>query len=48
MDQGLVMFDADEAIQVHNRRAAELLDLPSEMLANGTFKEIRQYQFESG
>jgi signal transduction histidine kinase/CheY-like chemotaxis protein/HPt (histidine-containing phosphotransfer) domain-containing protein len=48
MDQGLVMFDADEAIQVHNRRAAELLDLPSEMLANGTFKEIRQYQLDRG
>ena len=33
MEQGLIMVGADRTVQVVNRRAAELLDLPAEMVA---------------
>jgi signal transduction histidine kinase/CheY-like chemotaxis protein/HPt (histidine-containing phosphotransfer) domain-containing protein len=49
MDQGILMFDAAETIQIHNRRAAELLDLPPSLLArHPTFKEVRQHQLDHG
>ena len=47
MDQGLIMFDASETIQVFNARAAELLDIPAEYLAtHPTFSELVQRQIE--
>jgi signal transduction histidine kinase/DNA-binding NarL/FixJ family response regulator len=46
MDQGLIMFDADEKIRVHNKRAAELLDVPSVTLANATFRQLGQFQLD--
>ena len=33
MTQGIMMFDAGSALQVVNRRAAEMLDLPEDLLA---------------
>jgi PAS domain S-box-containing protein len=43
LDQGLIMFDASETIQVFNARAAELLDIPAEYLAtHPTFSELVQ------
>jgi signal transduction histidine kinase/FixJ family two-component response regulator/HPt (histidine-containing phosphotransfer) domain-containing protein len=47
MDQGLVMFDATETVQVYNHRALELLDLPESLLSrHPTFAEVRQYQLD--
>ncbi|HEX2135256.1 MAG TPA: ATP-binding protein [Microvirga sp.] len=47
MDQALLMFDASDTVQVYNRRAGELLDLPDELLARRpTFKEVVQYQLD--
>jgi PAS domain S-box-containing protein len=49
MDQGLMMFDATEAIQVCNDRAAELLGLPQELLAQRpTFRQLVDYQVRTG
>ncbi|HEV2559458.1 MAG TPA: ATP-binding protein [Microvirga sp.] len=47
MDQGLLMFDADERIRVHNRRVADLLDIPAHVFAGATFRDIRQYQLDN-
>jgi PAS domain S-box-containing protein len=45
MDQGLIMFDASDTIQVFNNRAAELLGLPAEFLAERpSFREVTQLQ----
>jgi PAS domain S-box-containing protein len=47
MDQGLIMFDATETVQVFNTRAAELLDLPIELLSqHPSFRQLLQYQLE--
>jgi signal transduction histidine kinase/response regulator of citrate/malate metabolism len=49
MDQGLVMFDAHLTVQVFNQRAAELLDLPVEVLSgHPSFKQILDYQLSHG
>ena len=49
MDQGLVMFDADEVIHVCNKRAMQLLDLPPDlMVGQPKIEQIRKYQIESG
>ena len=49
MDQGLVMYDADARVQVCNRQAMELLDLPASlMLSQPSFEEVRRYQIENG
>jgi signal transduction histidine kinase len=49
MDQGLLMFDRDEAIQVHNKRAQELLGLPDRLMGDRpSFRQIRQYQIDQG
>jgi signal transduction histidine kinase/CheY-like chemotaxis protein/HPt (histidine-containing phosphotransfer) domain-containing protein len=48
MDQGLIMLDATETVQVYNHRARELLDLPESLLSrNPAFKEVRQYQLDT-
>ncbi|ACL57968.1 ATP-binding protein [Methylobacterium nodulans] len=45
MDQGLMMVDADDRVQVCNRRALELLDLPAAFMAQKpTFTAVRNYQ----
>jgi diguanylate cyclase (GGDEF)-like protein len=49
MDQGLIMYDADARVQVCNRRAMELLDLPASlMLSQPSFEEVRRYQIDNG
>jgi diguanylate cyclase (GGDEF)-like protein len=49
MDQGLIMFDADVRVQVCNRRALELLDLPpSLMLSRPTFEDVKRWEFDRG
>jgi PAS domain S-box-containing protein len=48
MDQGLMMFDASEIIQVYNDRAAELLGMPKELLAQRpTFRQLVAYQVQT-
>ncbi|WP_018260357.1 ATP-binding protein [Methylobacterium sp. WSM2598] len=45
MDQGLMMIDADDRVQVCNRRALELLDLPPAFMARKpTFTAVRNHQ----
>jgi PAS domain-containing protein len=49
MDQGLIMVDAQEIIQVFNGRATELLELPREILQKRpTFAQVLEYQLGSG
>ncbi|HEX2510548.1 MAG TPA: PAS-domain containing protein, partial [Microvirga sp.] len=49
MDQGLVMVDRQGIVQVHNRRVAELLDLPENLLrSRPSMDQIRAYQIEQG
>ncbi|HEY8565627.1 MAG TPA: EAL domain-containing protein [Beijerinckiaceae bacterium] len=46
MDQGLLMVDQETTVQVCNRRAQELLELPAELLARRpSFDEVIRYQF---
>jgi diguanylate cyclase (GGDEF)-like protein len=49
MDQGLIMFDRDMRVQVCNRRAVELLDLPPALMrSRPRFEDIKRYEFERG
>ena len=49
MDQGLIMVDSDLKVQVCNRRAIELLDLPRDlMVSRPHFNEVTYRQFQSG
>jgi PAS domain S-box-containing protein len=49
MDQGLLMFDADERLQVFNKRALVLLGLPHALLERRpTFDEIVTFQEAHG
>ncbi len=49
LSQGIMMVDADGRIAVINRRAIELLGLPSELMAAGPgIREINDWQIESG
>jgi diguanylate cyclase (GGDEF)-like protein len=49
MDQGLIMFDADLRVQVCNRRALDLLELPADlMLSQPRFEEVKRYEYERG
>ncbi|MHB2207509.1 PAS domain S-box protein [Methylobacterium sp. CM6257] len=49
MDQGLVVLDAGQRVRVFNRSAAELLDLPDDVLREGVaFPEIQAYQRARG
>jgi PAS domain S-box-containing protein len=47
MDQGLMMIDAEGIVQVYNKKALELLDLPEELMSRRpSFEEVRSYQLE--
>ncbi len=47
MDQGLIMFDENQIVQVCNLRAKELLDLPEEFMSRKPeIKEVIEYQFQ--
>ncbi|MBC7484182.1 MAG: PAS domain S-box protein [Rhizobacter sp.] len=47
--QGIVSVDADGRILVHNRRVAELLDLPDSLLAPGTtYDDVVRFQVQRG
>jgi diguanylate cyclase (GGDEF)-like protein/PAS domain S-box-containing protein len=49
MDQGLVMVDSDLTVQVCNRRAMELLDLPPDLMETRPhFNEVTYRQFQTG
>jgi PAS domain-containing protein len=49
MDQGLLMVDSDLRVQVCNRRAMELLDLPPEFMASKPhFDDVTYRQFQTG
>ncbi|HEX2553102.1 MAG TPA: PAS-domain containing protein, partial [Microvirga sp.] len=49
MDQGLLMFDGSNTVQVCNRRAADMLALPSELLAGKPrFRDLVVYQQKAG
>jgi len=49
MDQGLVVLDAAQRVRVFNRSAAELLDLPGDVLRAGVaFPDIHAYQRARG
>ncbi|MET0543927.1 MAG: PAS-domain containing protein, partial [Variovorax sp.] len=47
MEQGIMMVNPDRVVEVCNRRAMELLDLPRELMASRpTFGEVLAYQWE--
>jgi len=49
MDQGILMIGPDRSIQLCNRRAVELLDLPPEMTTeHWSFDELVRWQWEVG
>lgn len=49
IDQGLLMIDGNKRIAVHNRRAAQLLDVPQAMLAaQPLFSDLVDYQRAMG
>jgi signal transduction histidine kinase/ActR/RegA family two-component response regulator len=49
MDQGLMMFDAQETIHVCNKRAIQLLGLPPAIMAGRlNFEVVRRFQIDSG
>jgi PAS domain S-box-containing protein len=49
MDQGLVILDAAQRVRVFNRSAADLLDLPGDVLRAGVaFPDIHAYQRARG
>ena len=49
MDQGLVMIEADGRVPIINARAAELLDLPDELIeSRPRFEDVVQFQKDHG
>ena len=49
MEQGVMMISADRVVEVCNRRARELLDLPQAMMdARPTVEELAQHQLATG
>ncbi|SFE03658.1 PAS domain S-box-containing protein [Methylobacterium sp. 13MFTsu3.1M2] len=49
LDQGLVVLDADQRVRAFNRSAADLLDLPDDVLRAGVaLPDIRAYQRARG
>ncbi|MDQ7955027.1 MAG: PAS-domain containing protein [Pseudomonadota bacterium] len=49
MDQGLMMVNADQVVELCNRRAMELLDLPEALMASRpSFQRVLQYQVDRG
>ena len=48
MEQGIMMVNADRVVEVCNRRAMELLDLPPELMASRpTFSQVLAHQWAS-
>ena len=48
MEQGLMMVNADQVVEVCNRRAIELLGLPAELMASKpTFAQVVDYQWSA-
>ena len=48
MEQGIMMVSADGIVEVCNRRAIELLDLPPELMASQpTFTQVLEYQWST-
>jgi diguanylate cyclase (GGDEF)-like protein len=48
MDQGIIMINAERVVEVCNRRAIELLDLPPELMASRpTFEQVLEYQWST-
>jgi diguanylate cyclase (GGDEF)-like protein len=46
MEQGIMMVNAERIVEVCNRRAVELLDLPPELMASRpTFEQVLEYQW---
>ena len=49
MDQGLLMLDAGNHVQICNRRALELLELPASLMANKPhLNDVTAHQFKTG
>jgi PAS domain S-box-containing protein len=49
MDQGLVMVDAEETVQVYNEKALDLLDLPASLMqGHGSYKAVKEHQRAHG
>ena len=49
IDQGLVMFDATDAVQIYNRRALEILNLPRDFIeTKPTVEAIDKFQLARG
>ncbi len=49
LDQGMVLFDPDMKVRLYNGRAREILDLPAEILCEGTtYGTINAYQVARG
>jgi len=48
MDQGVMMVNAERIVEVCNRRAMELLDLPADLMASRpTFAAVLEHQWQS-
>ena len=48
MEQGIMMVNAERVVEVCNRRAIELLDLPAELMASHpTFEQVLEYQWST-
>ena len=48
MDQGIMMVNAGRIVEVCNKRALELLDLPAELMASRpAFADVLKYQWET-
>ena len=49
MEQGVMMVNADRVIEVCNRKAIELLELPPELMASKpTFAQVLEHQWSTG
>jgi len=49
MEQGVMMVNADRVVEVCNRKAIELLELPAELMASKpTFEQVLQHQWATG
>jgi signal transduction histidine kinase/ActR/RegA family two-component response regulator len=48
MEQGVLMVNADQVVEVCNRRAIELLQLPADLMASRpTFDQVLEYQWST-
>ncbi|GJE09473.1 bifunctional diguanylate cyclase/phosphodiesterase [Methylobacterium longum] len=49
MDQGLILYSPDMRVRLHNQRARDLLDLPQDVLRDGSpYSTINAYQVARG